>query len=76
MSRQRTMRTTQLEAECLRCAWRTTAANGLGNAAKHHDATGHPVRTVIEREIIYGDPAAPMDGQEEMFPQPVRSVLH
>lgn len=63
MTRQTTTATTRLNAACLQCAWATTANNGLGNAARHHDATGHAVRVEIDRVIVYGDPAAPMPGQ-------------
>jgi hypothetical protein len=31
-------------AECLGCNWASDAANAMGNAARHHDATGHAVR--------------------------------
>lgn len=59
--------TTALLAECQRCAWSTKATNGLGNAAKHHDATGHPVTVHVERTITYGDPNAPLDGQTNIL---------
>lgn len=67
MSRATVTATTRLEASCLACAWSTTASNGLGNAARHHDATGHPVRVEVDRTIVYGDPAAPPPGQEGLF---------
>lgn len=67
MSRATTTATTRLNATCLRCAWTTLAANGLGNAARHHDATGHPVRVEVDRVINYGDPAAPPPGQGGLF---------
>lgn len=57
-----------LHAECQRCDWTTRAPNGLGNAARHHDATGHRVTVTIHRTITYGDPAAPLPGQDELFP--------
>jgi hypothetical protein len=69
VSRVTASETTELHAECLRCTWKTTAANGLGNAARHHDATGHAVRTEVTRLIVYGDPAAVPEGQAELFPE-------
>jgi hypothetical protein len=66
-ARQTDSATTRLEAECLRCGWRTTAANGMGNAARHHDATGHPVRINVDRVITYGDANAPMSGQTSLL---------
>jgi hypothetical protein len=66
-SRATTTATTRLEAACRQCGWRTTASNGLGNAARHHDATGHIVDIAVDREVTYGDPATPMPGQTAMF---------
>lgn len=59
--------TIRLEAACRQCAWRTTAPNGLGNAARHHDATGHTVDVDVDRRVVYGDPAATMPGQIGLF---------
>lgn len=69
MSRQTTTSTTRLEARCLACQWTTSANNGLGNAARHHDATGHPVHVEVDRTITYGNPAAPPPGQTTMLPE-------
>lgn len=66
MSRAVDTRTTRLAAECLVCAWRTTGTGGLGNAARHHDSTGHAVRVEVDRTITYGDPSAAPAGQEGM----------
>jgi hypothetical protein len=54
------------DAECLGCAWSSTAANAMGNAAQHHDATGHAVRVETTRVVTYGDPGAPLPGQEAL----------
>jgi hypothetical protein len=50
-------------AECQGCAWASTAANAMGNAARHHDATGHAVTVETTRLVTYGDPHAPLPGQ-------------
>jgi hypothetical protein len=50
-------------AECLGCNWASNAANAMGNAARHHDATGHAVRVETSRVVTYGDPAARPPGQ-------------
>lgn len=55
---------TDLIAACQACPWTTTAPNGLGNAARHHDATGHVVTVHVTRHITYGDPSTPPPGQE------------
>lgn len=51
------------EAECHGCEWTSNAANALGNAARHHDATGHAVTVDTMRTVTYGDPAAVPPGQ-------------
>lgn len=56
--RRPTSSTLAVSAQCLDCPWTTTAANGLGNAAQHHDATGHVVEAHVVRDVTYGDPAA------------------
>lgn len=65
MIRQTTTTTTRLHAECHHCDWTTDAPNGMGNAARHHDATGHPITIHIDRNITYGDPTSPR--QPELF---------
>lgn len=50
-----------VDAACDGCPWRSDAANGLGNAARHHDATGHYVTVTVTREVHYGAPATPED---------------
>lgn len=60
--------TSRLVAECQGCDWTTDAPNGLGNAAKHHDATGHTVRVDVDRTVVYGDPHAAPAGQDVLFP--------
>lgn len=42
-------------AECMACSTRYSGANALALAARHHDATGHAIATVVERRIVYGD---------------------
>lgn len=68
MSRDTSSTVTDLLAECDGCSWTTTAANGLGNAARHHDATGHVVRVSVTRLVTYGDPTKPpMPGQTSIL---------
>lgn len=67
MSRATSVRTARLEAACLRCAWRATTLNAHGLAARHHDATAHPVTVHVDRVITYGDPAAPPPDQAVLF---------
>jgi hypothetical protein len=50
-------------AQCYGCNWGSEARNAMGNAAQHHDATGHAVRVETTRVVTYGDPAAPAPGQ-------------
>lgn len=58
MNRQTHTVTTRLRATCAQCEWESDAPNGLGHAARHHDASGHTVTTDVERRIVYGDEAA------------------
>jgi hypothetical protein len=53
--RQRTTHTGLLgvQAECYDCPWKTFERNGLGNAARHADATGHHVTVEQTTVIIY-----------------------
>jgi hypothetical protein len=44
-------------AECQDCPWKTYARNGLGNAARHADATGHYVQVEQTTLINYNRPA-------------------
>ena len=55
-------------AECQGCAWTSTTRNSLGLAARHHDATGHVVRTDVTRTVVYGDTDAALEaaGQERL----------
>lgn len=66
MSRPTTVSRAQYEAQCLGCAWASQAANAMGNAAQHHDATGHAITVDVHRSITYGDPCAPAPGQEAL----------
>ena len=43
-------------AECRNCDWSSTARNAIGNAARHHDATGHTVVAEQLLSISYGPP--------------------
>jgi hypothetical protein len=63
LSRQTAVSPAQYAAECYGCNWASTAANAMGNAAQHHDATGHAIRIETTRVVTYGDPAAPAPGQ-------------
>lgn len=63
MSRHVTTTTRRLAAWCASCEWTTDAGNGLGNAARHHDATGHTVTVEVDRTIVYGNPHAQPDAQ-------------
>lgn len=40
-------------ARCEDCEWRSYAKNALGNAAQHHDRTGHTVRTEVSGMVTY-----------------------
>jgi hypothetical protein len=53
-------------AECDGCGWSSTARNAMGNAARHHDATGHTVRVEQVTVVIYGNPNAPIPGQTRL----------
>jgi hypothetical protein len=64
--RQTNSRLAEVTAECQRCAWTSNARNAHGNAARHHDATGHAVRVDTVRVTIYGNPDAPIEGQQEL----------
>jgi hypothetical protein len=60
---------TDIGAACWACGWSSQARNAHGNAARHHDATGHPVRVDIQRTTTYGDPTAGAPGQETLMDQ-------
>lgn len=66
MSRQTTSGLIAVRAECQGCPWSSEARNAVGNAAKHHDATGHTVNVDVTRAITYGDPSAPPPGQDRL----------
>ena len=53
-------------ADCCTCTWRSSAANALATAARHHDATGHAVIVDLTRTITYGDPSAAPAGQDRV----------
>jgi len=53
-------------AECLRCEWRSAGGGTIGRAAQHHDNHGHPVQVHVQRTTTYGDPNAPLEGQEPL----------
>lgn len=44
----------ELVAKCEECGWTSIDKNGLGLAARHHDHSGHRVRTLQTIEVIYG----------------------
>ncbi len=61
------VKTTALEsarAECDACPFTTEGVGALGNAARHHDATGHPVTVRTVRTLRYGT-AADLDRARE-----------
>jgi hypothetical protein len=66
-ARRPTTSTLVVSADCRNCQWKTAGANGLGNAAQHHDATGHVVDAHIARHVVYGDPYAPADQQTDLL---------
>jgi hypothetical protein len=41
-------------ATCHGCGWRSSAANAWANAARHHDASGHPIDVAITTNVSYG----------------------
>jgi hypothetical protein len=58
-----------VSATCSGCAWSTSARNALGNAARHHDRTGHVVSVEEHRQVTYGDSATAPAGQESLLAQ-------
>ena len=48
-----TWRWCDYEVGCQDCGWQTHGKNALGNAARHHDRTGHTVRTEIRGVVTY-----------------------
>ncbi len=54
MSRETTSELVEIDATCHGCDWGSIATNALGNAARHHDATGHYVDVVVTRRVHYG----------------------
>jgi hypothetical protein len=66
MTRDRTIGPPSLRAECHGCEWTSTAPNALGNAAQHHDRTGHPITVNTGRTVTYGNPHAPPPGQLDL----------
>ena len=38
---------------CYDCGWSAEGANAKGNAARHHDRTGHKVAVEETRSIVY-----------------------
>lgn len=41
------------DASCQDCEWSSSFKNALGNAAQHHDRTGHKVTIEIEGSVTY-----------------------
>lgn len=60
--------TLAIEAECQVCGWCSGARNALGNAAQHHDKTGHEVYVELTTFVRYGSREATLaaSGQEAM----------
>lgn len=67
MSRQTASGLLGCRAECRACAWSSTARNAIGNAARHHDASGHAVTVEVTRQITYGDLNAAPTGQTSIL---------
>ena len=67
MVRQAHTQTIRLDAHCRDCEWKTEAHNGMGNAARHHDATGHTVLVEVDRLVVYGDPSTVPPGQTSLL---------
>lgn len=42
-----------VSAKCEDCGWQSDARNAQGNAARHHDASGHKVSVQIRQHICY-----------------------
>lgn len=42
-------------ALCEDCGWESWAKNAQGNAARHHDATGHTVGVDVSGHVRYGN---------------------
>lgn len=63
MTRETTTSRASYSATCLGCGWKSSAVNAMGNAARHHDATGHPVTVDTARTVFFGDPDTPHPGQ-------------
>lgn len=40
-------------ARCETCGWESFARNALGNAAQHHDHTGHSVSVDVQGQVSY-----------------------
>lgn len=64
MTRAKYQRTTHtglagVHADCQDCPWQTYERNGLGNAARHADATGHYVMVEQTTLISYNRPKDP-----------------
>ena len=40
-------------AHCQNCGWHSNAVNALGNAARHHDRTGHTISVDVTGGVTY-----------------------
>lgn len=59
----------EVHAECDDCGWESWAKNAMGNAARHHDATGHVVRVEQVNCVRYGgDATLPAPAQPSLAP--------
>lgn len=45
-------------AWCSNCQWKTEGKNAMGNAAKHHQKTGHFVMVELYYSQCFGEPKA------------------
>lgn len=41
------------QAQCQDCGWEQNSRAALGQAAQHHDRTGHSVRVGVESAVYY-----------------------
>ncbi len=44
------------KATCVTCGWHTEGKNSMGNAAKHHQKTGHYVQCELYYGQFFGQP--------------------
>lgn len=50
------MRLVDADAWCAECNWKTYGKNAMGNAARHHKATGHYTMVELSYVQTFGTP--------------------